>query len=527
MPDLYEMREKITILQRLGVIVVAAAGNRFPYSPGMQHPSCFSKVISVSSTWDSSSGSFFDQAANQNPVSCTASVNRNTCYSNRNWMTKISAPGSSITMPWVSFTAVPDTKPVQYTTASLTTNTASGVVHGTSFASPIVVSCLSQIYQQLPTVDYRRLVTALAQEPTANQSLAEPTQIDPYRLPLLKCSNALTRAMTPTPWIKVARGGLSGSWYKQDENGQGFVIEVNESNSPRYVFGGWFTFRHPTSPSLGGQLDQRWLTFGNSGTISSSAQEVNLDIYQSRGGSLNTPNTLSPNQVSIDVGNAILRFHNCSQATLTYDITSSQSIVGIQSGSIDLERVLTGIVRCNENDFSQQNLSVLAEQDAAAERFQWSGSWFKPGMEGQGIIMENNSSMIQPFISWYTFKPQPPVAGENLFSRGRWFTMQHAVSPTAGYLNRCNQIKKLTITATTGGQFRVLAGSSITRTSVGQAEIQFNSCNTALFKYKFDVSTSAGEFSGQSGSIELQRVGNSAPVACTFTPPVGSCPLDL
>src|SRR5204862_7558910 len=74
--------------------------------------------------------------------------------------------------------------------------------------------------------------------------------------------------------------GLTGSWYEQATDGQGFEVEVYPdfvAPGTGYVFMSWFTYDTVT----GGPEHQRWYTLG--GNVA-SGQAASLVIYQNTGG---------------------------------------------------------------------------------------------------------------------------------------------------------------------------------------------------------------------------------------------------
>lgn len=148
-------------------------------------------------------------------------------------------------------------------------------------------------------------------------------------------------APPPAGVAAAAQRALSGSWYKLSENGQGFVIEVGDEivqGVRGLLNAGWFTFRGVTGASF--PSEQRWFTI-QEGRYNSQTQLWDATIFQTVGGVFDTPSTYPVQNGTSVAGEASIKFHSCTCATLTYDFESSINNPGIQgsSGSIILGRV--------------------------------------------------------------------------------------------------------------------------------------------------------------------------------------------
>ncbi|MEM1091801.1 MAG: hypothetical protein AAGB27_05425 [Pseudomonadota bacterium] len=117
--------------------------------------------------------------------------------------------------------------------------------------------------------------------------------------------------------------GLNGTWWNPEQDGQGFVIHLIPDSNQAFV--AWFTF----APEGGSQL---WLT--GSGTL--DQQPITLELTLTRGGALNSPDTVPVNE---SWGTAELSFSSCTAGQFAY--------TGTSSGTITLER-LTPVVECSE-----------------------------------------------------------------------------------------------------------------------------------------------------------------------------------
>lgn len=117
--------------------------------------------------------------------------------------------------------------------------------------------------------------------------------------------------------------GLNGPWHQAENPGQGLVLHIlPESNQ---VFIAWFTYEE----SGGKQL---WLTA--QGSLNSNP--INLEIYQSTGGLLNSN---QPPPVQSTWGTGTIEFQSCTSAVLSFN--------GSTTGTIALSRI-TAPIDCSE-----------------------------------------------------------------------------------------------------------------------------------------------------------------------------------
>ena len=159
-----------------------------------------------------------------------------------------------------------------------------------------------------------------------------------------------------------------------------------------------------------------------------------------------------------------------------------------RNGTIPLTR-LTPNVSCTQ-----------AGGPSAGGDFGLSGNWFDRTTSGQGFIIELNPLAKALFFAWYTYA----VNGQALAAPGqRWYTGQSNYVPGARSI-------PLTLYETTGGLFNSVAPAPTT-VPVGTGTLTFASCNAATLTFAF----TGGSTTGQSGSIELSRVG-PVPADCTF-----------
>ena len=112
--------------------------------------------------------------------------------------------------------------------------------------------------------------------------------------------------------------GLSGGWFEPATTGQGLYLEVYPPRNLIHL--GWFTYLptdeivNPDSP-----VSQHWYTA--LGEYEGST--ATLTVYETTGGRFDLPQ--SP--LTVEVGQIILVFESCDQATMTYEIVG-QNLTG-------------------------------------------------------------------------------------------------------------------------------------------------------------------------------------------------------
>ena len=274
----------------------------------------------------------------------------------------------------------------------------------------------------------------------------------------------------PADGIALAQEGLTGAWYNPLTSGQGFEFVVDTSATPSGnagLFGAWYTF--DIAPA-GGPEKQRWYSIQAS--FASDATSTEFTIYQNIGGNFDAP----PPTHAAAVGTGTLTFSSCSAGVFTYAFDSGPS------GSIPLSALLPN-VEC----------VASGHPTSPPSDFGLSGAWYDPTLGGQGFIATVNPIDAQVFVGWYTYGTNRQGAGAG---GQRWFSAQGTYAVGTTTMN-------LTVYATTGGIFD--SGSPVTTAPVGTATLTFTSCVRATYRYAI----TAGELAGQSGTINLSRLGAS------------------
>ncbi len=126
--------------------------------------------------------------------------------------------------------------------------------------------------------------------------------------------------------------GLNDAWSNRDTRGQGFFVNVFPNIGK--IFLGWFTYdtERPQAsvPSMLGEPGHRWLTaFGDY-----SGNGAVLDIEFTQGGIFDAA---IPAPTQGPDGTITLEFSSCTEATVTYDITSvnRQGVIPIRRIALD------------------------------------------------------------------------------------------------------------------------------------------------------------------------------------------------
>ena len=250
--------------------------------------------------------------------------------------------------------------------------------------------------------------------------------------------------------------GWTGTWYNPATSGQGIVFEIYPDVvgvGTGLIGGGWFTF----DTSSGGEDKKRWYTL--TGPASSSSTTTTLDIISPTGGNFNTTPIINSGNGQTWVGHATLNFTDCTNGNLSYSFTDGSG----RAGNIPLKR-LDNNVNCDPTDINPvQNITVAA---------------------------------------WYTFAPNGQSVGGG--ASQRWYTLQ---IPSANV--GASTLSNISIYSAQGGMFDVPGG--VTTPQVGSASVAFNNCNSMVLNYNF----TAGTNTGQSGTINLQRVGPT-PAGCSL-----------
>ena len=383
--------------------------------------------------------------------------------SSRGAKVSLFAPASPLQIPYMGPSSIP------------------GFAEGTSLSTPIVAACAALLRQARPHASLPETLYALSQSPVSiSFQVQEVTgsKIANVVRPRLDCQAALA-AMPPNvppPPPNLHQFGISGSWRNPQSPGQGIAIASTPNliaPGVGFINGGWFTF----APTAGGPESSRWYSL--SGTVNDGATSVSLAIHSNTDGNFVAP----PETTAQPVGTATLQMLTCDTASFIYSLTDGGS-----SGVIPLVRTLP-------------NLTCTASGSGGSSHpdYLHTGSYFTPGLGGQGLFLELNPGQPALNIGWFTYARSSITGGS---PRQRWYSLQ-----LPGYIVGASVHTNVPIIQTTGG---TLNGSTPVNTNaVGTATVQIGSCNDLTITYDFN----AGENAGLSGTLGTVRA-LPAPPGC-------------
>lgn len=138
----------------------------------------------------------------------------------------------------------------------------------------------------------------------------------------------------------LINAGLNDVWATPGKDRQGILIAVLPL--AKVFFSAWFTFDSepppPSNTAVLGSPDQRWLTMQGSW----QGNQANLQIYSTAGGVFDSADPLPDESVAI--GTMTIVFHDCSNATATYNIPA----LGLEN-TVPLVRVIgDNVALCEE-----------------------------------------------------------------------------------------------------------------------------------------------------------------------------------
>ncbi len=143
----------------------------------------------------------------------------------------------------------------------------------------------------------------------------------------------------PPPEAMDLNFGHTGSWFKPEQSGQGFSVEIvpaTQEGEPDQLVAYWFTYARG---SAGGVNKQRW--FVGQGPI--DGPDAELSVVQVTGGIFDDPKDVT----SIEIGSATFHATSCTEATLTYSLDLNGDGVEETTGEIALTRLTPDVV-CEE-----------------------------------------------------------------------------------------------------------------------------------------------------------------------------------
>jgi hypothetical protein len=285
--------------------------------------------------------------------------------------------------------------------------------------------------------------------------------------------------------VRADQEVLEGAWYQPKTSGQGVLFDYLPEN--RTWFGTWHT---SDLSGANGRAGLRWFTL--QGQADAESTQADLGIYLASGGKFDS----GPRISSTRIGDATLKFDDCSSANLEYRITAGE-LAG-HSGSIPLRLLTPQSASCAAIG-QPPTAPTTSTRNGISSSF--SGTWYQPDSSGQGLEVAvrpelGNGSIV---AGWFTFDPEGS-ADDPLAQH--WFTLQGDLSTAA------NGSLTLPIFRTIGGMFDLTGTRNSVR--VGEATWSFLDCHQSQLSYRFDDSGVAGAYTGRIGTIALQRIGECA-----------------
>lgn len=134
----------------------------------------------------------------------------------------------------------------------------------------------------------------------------------------------------PDP-VQPINFGMGGIWYNPPTSGQGFIFDVVVERDPQDFSAFWFTFAGEDAEL---PADQRW--YLAQGQFEEGDHSVTLTVGRSTGGAFDVR---PPIPDLVEIGEAVLEFHSCTEATLTYSVDLDDDPEQPRDGVIELVRL--------------------------------------------------------------------------------------------------------------------------------------------------------------------------------------------
>lgn len=276
-----------------------------------------------------------------------------------------------------------------------------------------------------------------------------------------------SKALTPA-WVGP---GYSGSWFDPARAGEGFTLEILEDGSAVVV---WFTF-----PPAGSTARQSWI-LGQNGRVSAN-RIVFEDVYTARGARFGA--AFDPAAVALTRwGRLEFTFSSCTQGTMAY-----QGAPGFGSGGHALQRLTT----LDELDCNGARRVNSAGARATSALRNYAGAFVDPSHGGEGWVIEPFSP-TQAGAYWFTYDG----SGEQAWLLG--------IGTLSGNRLRIDSALRPVGTSFGAG----FDASRVERTSWGNVEFEFDTCNSATVRY----GSSAAGF--DNGTLRAQRLTRLASATC-------------
>jgi len=214
---------------------------------------------------------------------------------------------------------------------------------------------------------------------------------------LLISSSAL--AQNNRPFTDV-RGALSGSWYDERRNGEGFVFEFGSNPDGPAVTVFWFTHKDGEPYWLYGTMGYDATLFDQTGFLDFDMLEVSGTGF----GDDFDPDALK----QFDRGSLSFIFDSCNRALALWTPEAGSEVLGTETVGYQLRRITLGVdgVSCGPQEArTEQSVSFPPQLQGPL-----SGSWFDISRNGEGFVFEfglNPDSAVAT-VFWFTHRGGKP-----------------------------------------------------------------------------------------------------------------------
>ena len=253
----------------------------------------------------------------------------------------------------------------------------------------------------------------------------------------------LDTAVRPlNPPVAHVDSRFSGNWYDPSRSGEGWLVEIIDTRSA-LVYG--FTF-----PADGEAGDQQWLI--GTGEIVGDGIVVD-EVYGMRGGQFG--DAFSSDQARfVPWGTLRLTFGACGSGRLRFNGPGDYG---------NGERQLTQLIHLGGQTCAAQGAD-------AGGPGAFSGSWYDPAEPGQGLVLNTRDDGASTF----TYFSYSPITGAPVWLYGQ------------GQVDAEGRMRFEVVARPHGTDFDAFDPTAIDRSAWGTVEIDFESCDQAVMRYRSD-----------------------------------------
>jgi len=308
--------------------------------------------------------------------------------------------------------------------------------------------------------------------------------------------------------ITPVNSGLNGAWYNTDTSGQGILLEVLPASNK--AFFAWFTYdtqlQEDDSSIQIGAAGQRWLT--GIGDIDMQNRSITFDVAVTSDGLFDSTREVTVTEEGT-VGTVVIKFTNCSTATVQYNLYNGSLQNTFPMGRISSENndlceklsLQPVVVPAKTAQITQETILTDGEFDINSGL---NGAWYNQDSSGQGILLEVLPNSKRLFMAWFTYDtqlPSPEIQSEVGYSGHKWLT-------GLGNYSLGSTSLEIDINITSDGLFDQTRPVQVSEAgSYGSVTLSFNDCSNAQINYSF--------LNGLlSGSIPLIRISGDNVALC-------------